>query len=48
MSRMMGHKSITTTQIYTKVTDKKVDEDMKGLKLHFFNVQISSKDYFRK
>jgi len=32
VSRMMGHKSITTTQIYAHVTDKKVDEDMKLLK----------------
>lgn len=32
VSRMMGHMSITTTQLYAQVTDKKVDEDMKILK----------------
>jgi len=32
VSRMMGHTSITTTQIYAKVTDTKVEEDMKRLK----------------
>ena len=33
VSRMMGHKSITTTQIYAHVTDRKVDEDMKRLRM---------------
>lgn len=33
VSRMMGHKSITTTQIYAHVTDRKVDEDMKCLRM---------------
>jgi site-specific recombinase XerD len=29
---MMGHKSIRTTQIYAKVLNKKVSNDMKQLK----------------
>ena len=32
VSKMMGHTSITTTQIYAHVTDTKVDEDMKRLR----------------
>jgi integrase len=31
ISRMMGHGSIRTTQIYAKITNRKVDEDMKRL-----------------
>lgn len=37
VSRMMGHMSISTTQIYAQVTDKKVDEDMKALKATGFS-----------
>ena len=32
VGKMMGHMRIETTQLYAKVTDKKVDEDMKRLK----------------
>ena len=32
VSRMMGHRRLMTTQIYARVTDRKVDEDTKQLR----------------
>lgn len=40
VSRMMGHTSISTTQIYAQVTDTKVDEDMKRLRATGFGNRI--------
>ena len=39
--QMLGHKNIKTTQIYAKVVEKKVSEDMKSLKEKLFTAVLS-------
>jgi len=39
VSKMLGHRSIRTTQIYAKITQKKVSNNMKDLESKIFNGQ---------
>lgn len=41
VSRMLGHRSLRTTQIYIKVLDKKLMEDMRKIKKKFGQSDIS-------
>jgi integrase/recombinase XerD len=43
VSSMLGHTSIRTTQIYAKVIEKKVSEDMKLLKQKFKEIHSKQK-----
>src|SRR5574344_2210540 len=44
LSKMMGHRSITTTQLYAKITNQKVNEDMKILSNRIENKYELPKD----
>lgn len=37
VSKLLGHSRISTTQIYAKVIERKVSDDMKKLKEQFLN-----------
>lgn len=44
LCEMMGHRSVQTTQIYAKITNQKVNEDMKNLSSRIENRYELSKD----
>ena len=37
VSRMLGHRDLRSTQIYAKITNDKINEDMKALEIRIEN-----------
>lgn len=40
ISKMLGHSDITTTQIYAKMLDNTISEDMEVMRTKFNNVRL--------
>jgi site-specific recombinase XerD len=45
VSKMLGHTKITTTQIYAKVVERKLKEDMQNLKMRLAENKSSWNEY---
>lgn len=45
VSKMLGHTNIETTQIYARITNNKISNDMQGLDKKFVGIEKSTKKY---
>lgn len=45
VSKMLGHTNIETTQIYARITNNKISNDMQGLDKKFVGIEKSIKKY---